>query len=120
MLEDDRLVPAGAVPDTANADMRKLLERGVTGGAPSIVGRVLGAPAPFGIRHAKIGFGTLGTSGNCISNPTKDCVLSETLTITRKKDGLAFAVVYQNVKDPANLLDIKRIRDILQKTIDAF
>jgi hypothetical protein len=120
LLADNKLVAGGPV-GTANSAMLGLLHNAVTGGAPSVVGRV--PPVPFTILQSKIGFGTLGTTGSCLPDATGNtngCVLSEAMIV---KQAVApfqtFVVVWENVKDPANrsMKDIERVRDIIQNTM---
>jgi hypothetical protein len=120
LMVDNRLV-TDAIKNEA---MLGLLHLAVFGGAKSLITRV--APSTFDIIQSKIGFGTLGTTGRCKADAaghTHGCVWSETIHV---KQNIApfreFAVVYQNLKDPANnhLSDVERIRDVIAKTMENY
>lgn len=127
LLIDGKLVPTAlrTGTDTANDEMLDLLGQAVTGaGAPSIIARFPSPPAPFDIRQSKIGVGTLGSSGNCIRNPTtghtNGCVLAEAMIVQQASlPHRTFVVVWQNVKDAANhnFDEIERIRRLILKTM---
>ncbi|MGE5398841.1 MAG: papain-like cysteine protease family protein [Ignavibacteriales bacterium] len=125
LLHDGRLVkdtPPFDHPDTGNEKMLELLRLGVSGDAPSLIGR---AHPTFTIRQSKIGVGPLKRdphpphlAGNCITN--KGCVCSEALIVEEHSAKMRqFVAIFQHLLD-ATELDFQRIADIIQKTMDNY
>jgi hypothetical protein len=113
LLADDKLVgtTGGASVGIANSEMLAMLHRGVSGGAPSLVGRV---PTVFTVLQSKIGVGDLKP----VNGGQK--VFSEALIVKQAGPPMReFVVVWQNVK-AATHRDFDRIRDIIQNTADAY
>jgi hypothetical protein len=106
LLKDGRLVDTTDPADTANTEMLTLMKDGVSGGAPSLVGRV--AHPAFDITASKIGVGDLNAGPR---------VFSELLAVKEKgPKKREFVVAWQNVTAATNT-DLERIRDIISKTM---
>jgi hypothetical protein len=118
-LEINALVsdPAAAGTD-ANGEMKTLLSNALP---MSNLGRWLTrnptVTSTYSIVRSKIGFGTLGTTGDC--NTEDNCVKSEAMIIERTTSKRTFVVVWQNVLDPGKRgdNDYARIHAIIQATI---
>ena len=118
LLADNSLVgtTGGSTVATANSEMLAKLHRAVMGaGAPSLVARAPLGPSFFSVLESKIDVGTL--KPNDVVH-----VFSEAMIVKQAAAPMReFVVVWQNVKDamvgPHG--DLARIRDIIQKTMDA-
>jgi hypothetical protein len=116
-LAMNSLVMDPAVSGTdANAEMRNMLANAKPmGNLGRWLTRTPAVTPSYTILGTKIGFGTLGTTGNC--NTEDNCVKSEALIIERNAQ--KFVVVWQNVLDPGKRgdQDYARIHEIIERTI---